>query len=118
MPMPKPRWTDEARQQYDVVRAELEAGAGASPGKMMGMPTLYLAGKAFAGLWGEGMVFKLAGAGHADALALEGARLFDPSGRGRPMRAWVEVPVAQAAQWSRLAHLAAHSLDGTASDPT
>lgn len=39
------------------------------------------------------MVFKLPVPQHTDALALSGARLFDPSGRGRPMREWAEVLV-------------------------
>ena len=34
---------------------------------MMGMPTLYLGGKAFAGLFGEAMVFKLEGEAHKAA---------------------------------------------------
>jgi hypothetical protein len=77
---------------------------------MMGMPTLYLGGKAFAGLWGDAMVFKLEGDDHGAALRLEGAALFDPSGMGRPMKAWVKVPVAHAAEWPRLARAAARSL--------
>jgi len=34
-------------------------------------------GKAFAGLYGDDVVFKLAGDAHARALALDGARLFE-----------------------------------------
>jgi hypothetical protein len=49
------------------------------------------------------MVFKLEGEAHATALALPGAMLFDPSGMGRPMKAWVRVPLEQASQWPRLA---------------
>jgi hypothetical protein len=51
------------------------------------------------------MVFKLTGAEHASALALSGARLFDPMG-GRPMKQWVEVPHAHAARWAELARAA------------
>jgi hypothetical protein len=108
--MQKPMTTDDGRSRYEAVRADLVAGAGATAGHMMGMPMLYLGGKGFAGLWGDAMIFKLSGEEHAAALALAGARLFDPSGMGRPMRAWVEVPVAHAAEWPRLARLAADGL--------
>jgi hypothetical protein len=38
--------------------------------------------KAFAGLYGDAMVFKLAGDAHAAARGLAGVELFDPSGSG------------------------------------
>jgi hypothetical protein len=95
--------SEASRREYERVANVLAGDSGAARGQMMGMPTLYLAGKAFAGLWGDAMVFKLEGDDHAAALALEGAALFDPSGMGRPMKAWVRVPVAHAAEWPRLA---------------
>jgi hypothetical protein len=49
------------------------------------------------------MVFKLTGPDHAAALQLEGALLFDPSGRQRPMKEWVQVPYRHHQLWSRLA---------------
>lgn len=49
------------------------------------------------------MVFKLEGAAHAQALALEGAVLFDPGGKVRPMKAWVVVGPAHQEQWLSLA---------------
>ena len=73
---------------------------------MFGMPTLKLDGKALAGLYGDAMTFKLSGVPHAEGLALPGAHLFDPSGMGRPMKAWVIVPVASAGEWERLAQMA------------
>ncbi len=36
-------------------------------------------------------------------LSLDGATHFDPSGAGRPMKAWVQVPAAHADEWPRLA---------------
>ena len=40
---------------------------------------------------------------HAEALALDGAHLFDPGERGRPMKEWVVVPQAHERQWPQLA---------------
>ena len=96
--------TKAARAGYDSVTAEMVA-AGAETGMMMGMPCLKIGGKLFAGLAADGMTFKLDGDAHASALALRGARIFDPSGR-RPMRQWVEVPTAHAVRWPELAHAA------------
>lgn len=70
--------------------------------QMMGMPCVKARGKMVAGFTkGEGaMVFKLPDPdAHARALALEGAHLFDPSGKGQPFREWVVVPEAHADQW-------------------
>ncbi len=71
--------------------------------KMFGAPCISVNGKGFAAFDGEGIALKLTGAAHARALALPGAHLWDPSGRGRPMREWVLVPTASAAEWDDLA---------------
>jgi hypothetical protein len=71
-------------------------------GKMFGMPAVMAAGKAIAGLFKDQMIFKLPEAdARAQALALEGAHLFEPM-EGRQMKEWVAVPVAQAAEWTPL----------------
>ena len=55
----------------------------------------------------EAMVFRLLEPeAHTRALALPGAHLFDPSGRGEPFRAWVVVPAGHADAWEGLAHAA------------
>ena len=97
--------SDETQRRYDAIAAGL-AGAGVNASSMFGMPTLKLNGKAIGGLWGDAMTFKLAPDALADALRLEGAQSFDPSGMGRPMKAWVVVPLSQSGEWERLARLA------------
>ena len=77
--------------------------------KMMGMPSLKRNGKLVAGFVAseDAMVFKLADpAVHAEALELDGARLFDPGGGGRPFKEWVVVPPALADRWPALAERA------------
>ena len=66
------------------------------------MPCLKINGKAFAGLYGDDMVFKLHGRAHEQAIALSGAHLFDPSGMGRPMKQWVQVAHEHADRWAEL----------------
>ena len=103
-------------------RAEQLAGRLADPTQALyvaydrGVPVssgrLELApGKAFAGLYGDDMVFKLAGQAHAEALALDGAHLFEPMA-GRPMKAWVQVPPTHETQWAELARKAEAALEG------
>ena len=76
--------------------------------QMMGMPCVKARGKMVAGFTRGAMVFKLTDpAQHAEALALDGAHLFDPSGQGKPFRQWVVVPAAHADRWEAFA---AHAL--------
>ena len=107
--MDRPAASAEAQSQYEWIAARLSDEVGATAGKMMGMPTLYRGGKAFAGLFGDAMVFKLEGEAHAAALTLPGSALFDPSGMGRPMKAWVRVPLEHGAEWPQLATSGAQS---------
>ena len=82
--------------------------ADTTTGAMFGKRALKANGKAFACLKGDDLAFRL-GDGtpdHKAALDLPGARLFDPSGGGRPFKDWVAVPVSQSGEWSRLARIA------------
>src|SRR5437867_255100 len=92
----------DARATYEAVGAALAQIHGARSSKMFGMPCLKVGGKAFAGLYDDALVVKLDADARPHALALAGAHLFDPMG-GRPMKEWVVVPPAHAAQWEALA---------------
>jgi|SRR2546421_8347093 len=99
----------DARARYDEICDDLVArNPEVSLGQMMGMPAIKAGGKMIGGFSRseEAMVFKLPAAGAREqALALDGAHLFDPAG-GRPMKEWVVVPPAHAGEWPRLAELA------------
>lgn len=93
-----------ARERYaDIARNLSATHGGVQAGSMFGMPCIKVEGKTFAGYAQGAMAFKLTGVTHARALALAGARLFDPSGRNRPMREWVEVPADHMHEWAELA---------------
>ena len=95
--------TLDAQTEYAAVVSEMTATSPTSSGKMFGMPCLKNSnGKAFAGYYEGEMVFKLGGASHAEALAVSGARLFDPMG-GRPMKEWVVVPAEHSSRWLEFA---------------
>ncbi len=100
----------DARARYDELCDDLAArNPEVVLTQMMGMPAVKADGKLVCGFIRSqsAMVFKLPdAAAHADALALEGAHLFDPSGEGRPFKQWVVVPEAHASRWPDLAGLA------------
>ena len=104
--------SEAGRARFDAVVDELTSELDIGVASMFGMPSVKRrGGKAFAGLYGDDMVFKLDGEAHAAALALEGAHLFEPM-VGRPMKAWVQVPPTHESQWAELARKAEASLDG------
>ena len=59
---------------------------------MFGKQCLKVKGKAFLALHKKSLVFKLSGDAHTKALSQKGAALWDPSGKGRPMKEWVAIP--------------------------
>jgi hypothetical protein len=82
---------------------------GVERAKMMGMASVKRDGKLVAGFVEaeDAMAFKLTDPdAHAQALALAGAHLFDPSGKGRPFKEWVVVPPAHVGQWTQFAESA------------
>jgi hypothetical protein len=107
----KTAMSSDPRAEYDAVAGEVTATSSAITGKMFGMPCLKNNGKAFAGFYQDAMVFKLKAPRHGEALALSGAHLFDPSGRDRPMKEWVEVPFEHASRWLKLAREALQYVD-------
>ncbi|MFN8514369.1 MAG: hypothetical protein U0841_17630 [Chloroflexia bacterium] len=102
-------------ERFDGITEQLaRTHEAVAAGKLFGVRCIKVNGKAFASFHGKDMVFKLRGAQHAEALALYGATLFDPSGKGRPMREWVVVPVAHADRWEGFAESALRVVGGGA----
>jgi hypothetical protein len=79
---------------------------GAVESNLFGKPCFKINGKPFICFFEQAMVFKLTGEPHRDALSLDGSDLFDPSGKGRPMKEWVQVPEAYIDQWPGMAQAA------------
>jgi hypothetical protein len=94
-------------ERYEVLCDDLIARhPGIERAKMMGMASVKRDGKLVAGFVAaeDAMAFKLTDPdAHAQALALAGAHLFDPSGKGRPFKEWVVVPPAHEKRWAELA---------------
>jgi hypothetical protein len=98
----------DTRKRFDEIADDILARNGdVELTQMMGMPALKRSGKLWVGFWKGEMVFKLTDkTRHAEALALDGAHLFDPGERGRPMKEWVVVPEQHAKRWPQLAEQA------------
>ena len=99
---------DEREQERarfeDIVDAICAWHEEARASKVFSMPCVKRSGKVVFGLSRTGMVFKLTDPDvHRRALALPGAHLFDPSGRGQPFRQWVVVPPERSDEWEPLA---------------
>ena len=101
-----------AAQAYGQLVAALSDHDGVSAGQMFGKVCLKVAGKAFVAQHLDAVVFKLSGEAHADALALSGAKLWDPSGKGRPMKEWVALPAKHEARFRGLADRALEYVAG------
>jgi hypothetical protein len=99
-------------QTLEGIAAQFSPELDVDPGKWFGMPCLKVGGKVFVALWEGDLVVKLTGAAHSEALQVEGARLFDPRGKGHPLKEWVRVPAAQSSTWGRFAQLACEAVAG------
>jgi hypothetical protein len=74
---------------------------------LFGCPAIWHeGGKPFLSLWGDDLVFRLAGEELISALALPGAAMFEPTA-GRKMTGWVRVPRGSSNHWHDLAQQAA-----------
>lgn len=100
---------DPQERYEEIVDDLLARNDDVEAANMMGMPCVKRAGKMVVGFTASSgsMVFKLPDADQRDAaLALDGARLFDPGDRGRPFKEWVQVPAAHADRWPEFAEAA------------
>ena len=93
----------EAEQKYFETGKSL---AEAIQSQMFGKPCFKANGKAFICFFQDCMVFKLGGHYHKEALCLDGSKLFDPSGKDRPMKEWVQDPFQYHPMWPGLAKAA------------
>ncbi|MFA6261371.1 MAG: hypothetical protein WC760_07885 [Bacteroidia bacterium] len=86
----------------------------AAESQLFGKSCFKVEGKAFICFFEQCMVFKLTGNVHQEALSLDGATLFDPSGKKRPMKEWVQVPFDHEDKWDSFAKAALNYVDASA----
>ena len=81
--------------EYEKLVASLSGNDGVTVSQMFGKACLKVGGKAFVAQHKETVVFKLSETHHRKAIMLPGAVLWDPSGKGRPMKEWVALPASE-----------------------
>lgn len=91
-----------AKDSYHAIAAAITDGHEVVASQMFGMPVLKVRGKAFAGLHGEVMTFKLPSEKLQSAMKLPGGGPFEPM-PGRAMGGWVQVSTASEKEWKPLA---------------
>ena len=96
-----------AEKQFEQLTNHLTENKNVVSSQMFGKQCLKVKGKAFLALHIKSLVFKLSGDAHKKALSQKGAVLWDPSGKGRPMKEWVAIP---AENLSNAKELANHAL--------
>ncbi len=91
-------------QIYNDIGQQFSSQYGTSVGQMFGKPCLKTKNKAFAAFFKEAMIFKL-GQQKATLMKMKypGAENWDPSGKKRPMKDWLQVPSEFSNDWPILA---------------
>ncbi len=92
-----------ARTRYDTICDYMVRSHGATSGNLYGKPCALLRGHAFLYFHQGWAAFKLRGRIRLQALALAGAKFWDPLGREGPSMEWVIVPDAHFLRWDRFA---------------
>ena len=96
--------THTSRALFDQIARDLAVKYdGIATGQMFGTACIKTHGRAFAAFFQGDIALKLAGESHRTALGLAGAQLWDPSGKHRPMKEWVQIPHTHAREWPSLA---------------
>lgn len=93
----------KGEEQFHKIAAELP---DTQEGKMFGALCIKAPnGKAGVMFWKEYMIFKLGEPYEKEALALKGAKIFDPAD-GRPMKGWVQLSDEHSSKWKQYAKIA------------
>lgn len=93
--------------EYDKLVEFIKKTHGGESGQMFGKKCIKINNKAVIALFKDCIVFKLLESHHKKAISLTEAVLWDPSGKGRPMKEWVQVPMKHKGKFKELAKAAA-----------
>jgi len=93
----------DAKFEFEKLKTSFVSDSDIEAGQMFGKACLKINGKAFLAQHLDTVVFKLNEPDRGKALSIAGAKLWDPSGKGRPMKEWVALPVAAKSKFANLA---------------
>ena len=102
----------EVQMSLEILAEKFSDNPQVVESKWFGKLSLKVDGKAFVVKFGRDLAFKLTGDAHSEAVKIEGAKLFDPRGKGSPFKEWVQVRSAQSSTWPGLAAQAFEYVNG------
>lgn len=86
---------EDITSEYSKLASNLCEQEGVTQGQMFGKLCLKVKGKAFLAMHDNFIIFKLNSPIREKALALLSSSLWDPSGKGRPMKEWIALEISQ-----------------------
>jgi len=100
----------ESKEAFEKIIAQLTESHDAIEGKLFGKTVVKFGKKAGIALYNDDIVFKLAmnSDERDEALSLEGSILWDPSGKGKAMKEWIQVPLIHEDKFESFAIYAAN----------
>ncbi len=102
-----------SEQTYNEIGLQFAELYGSSIGQMFGKPCLKINNKAFVAYFKEQMVFKI---GSEAVVGVKDKYIdsvnWDPSGKKRPMKDWIQVPAEYNQDWTYLAKQAMEFVEG------
>jgi hypothetical protein len=93
--------------EYNNLVHYLESEYNAVAGQMFGKKCIKVNNKAAVSLFKEYIVFKLPKDDVTQTLALSNSKLWDPSGKGRAMKEWVQLTIEHKSRFKELSIKAA-----------
>ncbi len=96
-----------AEKEYNKLIKFITSNYDAVAGQMFGKKCIKINGKAGIALFKDSIVFKLPQPEHEKAISLSGSVLWDPSGKGRAMKEWVQIKTVHKEKFKKFAQAAA-----------
>lgn len=93
--------------EYNKLINQITSSHAAIAGQMFGKKCIKISGKAGIALFKDCIVFKLPEPDHKKAISLAGSILWDPSGKGRAMKEWVQITLDHKTKFKKFAQVAA-----------
>ncbi len=94
-------------KEYNKLIQQICSSHDAVAGQMFGKKCIKINGKAGIALFKDCIVFKLPEPEHKKAISLSGSVLWDPSGKGRAMKEWVQIKIEHKTKFKKFAQVAA-----------
>jgi TfoX/Sxy family transcriptional regulator of competence genes len=110
-------WQKIPAEHHPLFTAALPHDPRASSMKMFGGIGAMVNGHMYAGLWADTVVVRLDDPERNRVLALPGGKLFDPTGKGKPMKDMVLLPPETLRRPAELRHWLQKALEFTAMMP-